>query len=606
MRAIVPIIALMLAAPHAADAHPVARLEIFPGDRVLHAPANTQQLAVIAHFNDGSKRDVTHLTLFTTSDEEVATVSSKGLVTFWRTGDVAIFCRHHTLQSVRLTFVDEKPGFLWPKPAETNLVDQRVFAKLKQLRIAPSELCSDTVFLRRASIDLLGLWPTPAQLKRFMEDVRIDKRSRLIDELLDRPEHAELWAHHWGEMLALPVRQVAPKQFAAYLYWLRVHVRRDTPFDEVTRAIIRGQGIATGRGHVTFYTGGDAGPAEYATRVSEAFLGIRLQCVQCHLLPTTRQTPQDWHGFAGFFSQVSRVHLGKERQEIMLLDGGREWYHPGTRRPVPPRFLDGVKPTFQFGEDRRVQFADWLTSPKNPYFARTMVNRIWANVMSKGLAEPPEMLHELPFTANDALLDALAQEFVVQNYQVKQIIRILMNSRTYQLASEPNDFNKDDEIYFSRGYRPHLKSEVFEDVLTQFLEVSEKLDETPHGERAVHGFRERYDFAAFGVSRPARWSICEAERRREPNMASALHLMGSNTMQARVTHPRSRANRLLAEKRSDRDITDELFLASLSRLPNDKEREQVATHLAKHKERRRAFEDIQWALVNTREFLRRP
>ncbi|MBI1830748.1 MAG: DUF1549 domain-containing protein [Planctomycetes bacterium] len=311
---------------------PSVRLQVFPSDRVLEAPHATQQLAVIAHFPNGVTRDVTRLTLFSSSDTAVATVNPAGLVRFRQGGEVAIFCRYQTMQSVRLTYREPKPGFVWPAPTCHNHVDRLMFAKWRLLSLAPSDLCSDRVFLRRAFIDLCGLLPTAREAQQFLSDPRPDRRTRLVDALLERDEYADRWAHHWATMLALPYAYRKPVQGAAYLQWVRGYVAH-TGLDELARDIVLGKGVVTNAGPANFYTGGGA-PDDWATRISEAFLGMRLQCSQCHLVSRTRWTPDDWHAFAAFFVQAvpRQVDADRGKIELVLLDLKLERLHPDTKK----------------------------------------------------------------------------------------------------------------------------------------------------------------------------------------------------------------------------------------------------------------------------------
>ncbi|MSQ95621.1 MAG: DUF1549 domain-containing protein [Gemmataceae bacterium] len=580
------------------------RLEIFPAERTLHAPHKTQQLAVIAHFADGTKRDVTRLTVFESSDDEIATVDVKGVVSFSQTGDVAILCRYQMLQAVRLSYADPKPGFLWSKPREDSLIDTLIFAKLKQLSLTPSELCSDEVFLRRAYLDLCGILPTPQESRRFLESPRLDKRVRLIDELLERPEYAELWAYHWARTLNLKFAGV-PRRGAAYIHWLRGHLHRNMPLDQMVREIIMGKEVVSDTGPASFYTDAEDS-AEAAIRVSEAFLGIRMECAKCHPNVKAHWTPKDWHHYAAFFSQTYRktVRVGPNAMaQKLVFEPEHEWLHPDTKKPVAPRFLDGVFPRLKPEEDRRKALAAWITAPKNPYFARTLVNHTWLHLMGRGLGNPPEALHEPWVVANDAVLDVLATELVGQRYDVKHLIRNIMTSRTYQLSSKKDKFGEDDVKFFSRGNARRLQGEVLIDVLAQFLEVPAEIESMPVGTRAVHVLQSAPQYHFF-ISRPQRITGCEANRER--HIPHLLNPLNNDFLLKQLSVPKNRVDRLLAEKRTDREMLDDTFLAAFSRLPKEQDYKMVAEHLERTKDRRRGWEDVMWAVINTREFMFRP
>ncbi len=577
----------------------VTRLEIFPSNRVIHAPGDTQQLAVTAHFSDGSQRDVTRLTVFESSDDEIATVLPNGQIRFHRTGEVAIICRYRLLGGARLTYVDAKPGFVWPKTPEHNLVDQLAFAQLKRLQFPPSELCADHVFVRRAYIDLHGTLPTPAEVRRFLDDRHPLKRSRLIDELLGRPAFAEYWAHHWVETLGLESWHLKKESGIEVLRWFRGHIEKNTPLDQVVRDLLIGREIATEHGPVTFYTD-RTDPSAWADRAAEAFLGLRTSCVQCHAHSQTRWRPDDRHHFVAFFAhtRLAKVGVGGKKVDTLYVDRSREWVHPETLAPVAPRFLDGGFPKFDPLDDRRVVLADWLTSPKNPYFARTMVNRIWRQLNATGFVDPPETLHEATITTNDALLDALARSFVAERFDVKQMIRIIMNARTYQLSAEPSDHNKSDDRYFSRA-RPHfMKTVVALDALSQLTEVPELIEEVPPGMRTIHVVAAGPVFIRYRHRGP-----CEGEPK-DSSFAVLLHYLQGESVVKGLKHPRSRVGRLLAEKKTDREMLDELCMAGWARLPTPAERKTILAHVEEG-DRRLKWDEVLWALISSREFLQR-
>lgn len=590
--------------PQVLDAQSVKRLEIVPAARTLHGPNKKQQLAVIAHFSNGTRRDVTHLTLFTSSDPDVATVNSRGLVTFSRTGEAAIQCRFSTLNSVRLTYVDPQPDFRWNNPTENNLVDQLIFSKQRELGLLPAPPCSDVVFLRRAYLDLCGILPSPDETRRFVESTRPNKRGLLIDELLMRPEHADLWAHHWASALDLGFQQ-APRRGADYLKWMSTQLARDAPLDRLAREIIAGRERVVAPGPVSLYTDAyDA--AEAAARISEAFLGVRLQCARCHAHPHSSWGPMDWHRYAAFFAQIQRksFRIGNAVVWKSAFDSTGEWVHPESKKPVAPRFPGGDFPKLKPGQDRREVLAEWLTAPTNRYFARTLVNRIWLHLLGRGLADPPETLHEFGPLVNEALLDALANELIAQRFDGKQVIRVIMNSQVYQLGTQSNKFNKDDTRYFARGYTRRLRPEVFLDVLTRFFGSPAPIDGMPLGTRAVQVLHAPPSIYFLAISRPPRLTECDRERVRQ--VASLEHLLNDAAMQARLAVPTNRIGRRLAQNWNDKKMLDEVFLIAFSRLPTEAYYKKATDHLAKQKDRRRAWEDIYWAILNTKEFQYRP
>jgi hypothetical protein len=497
---------------------------------------------------------------------------------------------------VKFAFVANEGTFHCPKAPVLNLIDYLVFKKLKRLQLPPSDLCEDHVFLRRAYIDLCGMLPTPAETQRFLDDRHPLKRTRLIEELLERPEYAEYWGFRWNEMLGIPWR-LDKKNGAMVLHWFRDHVKQNTPFDRVVRELVSGQPIPMERGPVNFYVGAST-PSDWAERTSKAFLGIRVECFQCHPHPRARFSAEDRHQFVALFAQLTlrKVAVPGYAFDILGRDRSREFWHPHTQRMVPPRFLDGTKPA---NDDRLEALTDWLTSPKNPYFARTMVNRIWAFLHGRGIADPPEAIHELPLTANDELLDALAQSFLAERYDVKQMIRIIMNSRTYQLSSQPNERNKEDVKYFSRAIPKYLPPEVLHDVVGDYLGVRAAIAGMPAGTRAIHVLD-----AVTPYARPSsRIAECEGEKDDAP-LSSTLHYLNSDEIQKRLKDPNNRIHRAVTAGRSDAEIVNDLFFTAFSRAPTQEQLMQIEKHL-KVKDRRTAMEDIAWALMNAGEFQRR-
>lgn len=581
----------------------VVRLDIHPNDdRVIHGPANSQQLAVVAHFSDGTRKDVTRLTSFHASDSEIASVLPNGRVLFHKTGVIAIVCRYQIISSVKLTYVDNDVKFVWPNPPVTNLIDHLVFSQLKRLQMPPSELCTDNVFLRRAYLDVCGILPTRVELQRFQEDRHPFKRARVIDELLERPEFADYWAFQWVDAFNYPA-QLDRQSGAVVLKWFRNHVKKNTPLDRLVRDLLCGAGVETDNGIITYYAGART-PGEWADRAAMAFLGVRLECVKCHILADSRWTPNDREHFAAFFAQMS-MKRGFGATEVLVFDRAAELLHPISNKRIPPRVLGGSGTSLtgrgEKGEDRLGVLADWVTSAQNPYFARTMVNRLWAHLFGRGIAHPPEMIHELPLSANDELLDALARSFVNERFDVKQMIRIIMNSRTYQLSSTPNERNKNDTQYFSRTYPVNLRSAVLHDAIDQVLDAPTRVTRLPAGTRAVHVL-ESPALLLFGPGR--RGSECERGER-EANRAAGLHILHGDEIQRGLRDRENRAKRLLALGKSDEAIVDELFLVCLARLPTAKERTQIEEHRERKQRRVEFCEDIFWAILNTKEFSQR-
>lgn len=590
------------------------KIEVLPGARVMTAPGRVQQLAVIAHLSDGSARDVTRLTVFTSSDS-ATTISPTGLVEFQGSGEVAILCRYlEHLQTVRLTYLEPKPGFVWPQPPENNFVDKHVFAKLKVMNIQPSELCSDTAFLRRAYLDVCGILPTPGEVKTFLADTAPDKRAKLIDSLLERPEYADFWTLKWLDVMRNSRKALQPQGASAYQAWVRGHVKQNTPLDRMVREILTAKGNTFTSAPANFFVV-DRTPQELVETTAQLFCGIRIQCAQCHNHPWERWTQDDYYGMAAFFARVKRSNPnGKAFKEgakikkgdglVIATDTKGEVTHLRTGKTAAPKVLGGPTLVIAADKDRREVLADWLVSAENPFFAKSYVNRIWFHLLGRGIVDPVDDFRDSNPSANDELLDALARDFTARGFDVKHVIRTIMNSRTYQLSARVNESNSKDTKYFSRSLPRLLTAEQLLDALCAVTEVPENFKGMPTGTRAAQlpdGEGNHPFLKAFG--QPARQTPCECERSSEASLARALHMVNGPTINAKLTSPKNRLSRLLARNQAESAVIEEIYLATFARRPTPEETRAALDHVAKNTDKRKAWEDIQWALLNAREFL---
>lgn len=612
----------------------LSSISVLPGSRALPAPARFQQLAVMATFDDGSVRDVTRLTVFTSSEPGIATVTPEGLVEFRRGGEVAVLCRYlDQVQSVRLMYLDVSPGFQWPNPPETNYVDQHVFAKLKRLGIAPSELCSDEEFIRRVSLDVTGTLPTPSDVRAFLASTDADKRSRLIESLLARDDYVDFWTMKWGDVLRIKKTLIQPKGVESYHGWLRRMVATNAGFDEVAEELITSQGHSYKSGPVNYFcvvrepkNAGELIQHDLTESTASLFLGIRLQCAKCHNHPFERWTQDDYHGLAAFFTQVKQTRHGNppgvgnpEHRPISInFDAAApEMLQPRTNKNIAPKFLGGDRPTFEIGEDRRPALAEWLTQPGNPFFAKSVVNRVWYHLLGRGIVDPVDDFRESNPSANDELLSALADDFVAHNFDVKHVIRTVANSRTYQLGSQPNEFNADDEKYFSRAIVKTLPAEVLMDAICAVTGVPEAYTNQPAGRRAIQlpdndvihqpsrylGYDRHPFMKTFG--QPARELACECARETEFSLAQALELMNGPTVAAKLSAAENQLSRLISQQMSDEQILEDLYLAALCRKPSDATAQAFLTYVKQAPNRRLAWEDVVWTILRSREFTSR-
>jgi hypothetical protein len=588
------------------------KIEIVPGNRVLHAPARWQQLAVSAHFADGSARDVTRLTVFSSSDVAVAEVSTGGLVEFHQAGEAAILCRYlDQMFAVRLTYLEPKDGFAWTDPPEVNYIDHYVFAKLKMLTITPSELCTDAEFIRRASLDICGILPTPEEVSAFLADPSPEKRTKLIDRLLARPEYADFWTLKWSDVLRSSRRAIQMKGVHTFQQWLRAHVADNMPFDQLARELLTATGPSFANPPANYYRVA-RDPTSLAETTAQLFFGIRMQCAKCHNHPFEKWTQDDYYSLAAFFVRVKHkkdpnyptMKPNAADSEIIFTERSGEMTQPRTGQTMPPRFLGGEVPAIQPGQDRREALAQWLTRPDNMFFARSVVNRVWYHLLGRGIVDPVDDFRDSNPSANDELLDALARDFVASKYDVKKLIRRIAQSRTYQLSAMPTPTNKDDVRYFSHAVTKLMTAEQLLDALCDVTQVPEKYLGLPVGTRAIQlpdGEVNNPFLKTFG--QPARELACECERENDSNLSQALQLINGTTINEKLRGPDNRLGKLLAAKKPEPMILDDLYLATLSRTPLPSESAAALGHVEKAKDKRKAWEDVLWALLNTREFL---
>jgi hypothetical protein len=596
----------------AADLPPLKSIQILPGARVLTEPARWQQVSVLARFGDDSVRDVTRLTVFSSSDTGIADVNSRGLVEFKSAGEVAILCRYlDQLQTVRLTYLQSREGFVWPNPPEKNYIDKLVFAKLKMLSIPPSEVCSDSDFIRRAYLDVCGILPPPEDVKAFLASKEPDKRAKLVDALLERPEFADFWTLKWSDVFRSNRKTLQVKGTFVFQQWLRNNIEQNTGFDVVVKELLTADGSTYANPPANYYRVAKD-PQNLAETTAQLFFGIRMQCAKCHNHPFERWTQDDYYSMAAFFARVKQkkdpLEGGPNAQnpgaEVIFNDRSGEVTQPRTGKIMPPKFMGGAVPVIPPAKDRREVLADWIVSPENPFFAKATVNRIWFHLHGKGIVDPVDDFRDSNPSANDELLEALAKDFIASKYDVKHLIRVIMESRTYQLSHQANDFNKDDSKYFSHATTKLLTAEQLLDAICYATDVPEKFSGMPLGTHAVQlpdGDANHPFLKTFG--QPARELACECERESDSNLAQALQLINGPTVNEKMRQPSNRIGKLLAKNLSDSEMVTELYLATLSRPPSDKEMQLVLKHVGNFTDKRKAWEDVHWTLLNVKEFL---
>lgn len=598
------------------------RLSVEPASVLAHEPVASVALRVQALWSDGQQTDVTRLTAFEVVHPEKAVVDPDGTVHRRQFGETTVMVRFLDQQTaVPVTWVQARPDFVWSPPAEKNVIDRHIFAKLRTLQIHPSPLCDDATFLRRVYLDLIGTLPTPAAVRQFLRDPRPDKRERVVDELLHRPEFASYWALMWADLLRVEEKSLDRKGVAVFHDWLRRQIAADRPLNAMVHDLLMGRGSTYVHGPANYYRAlrDPAGRAEAAAQV---FLGIRLQCARCHNHPFDRWTMDDYYGIAAFFARVQYRVVENRRQDnldthefigeqIVWLDRVSEVKDPRTNQVVPPRLPDEALPLLPH-EDRLAAWAEWVTSPTNPYFARVQVNRVWARLMGRGLVDPVDDFRSTNPPPHPELLNELACDFVTNGFHLKHLIRQVTSSATYQLRSEPNQTNAEDDLNYSHASIRRLTAEVLLDAVADALAVPVKHEGQPLGRRAIElpgvmadpsgkqrTFPEQF-MKTFG--KPERLLTCECERRDEVSIPQALQMFNGEIVNRLLRSPNNRLSRLLAEHSDMSTLIDELWLATVSRFPSAVERSAAEAHLLSTKDRRAALEDLAWALLNSKEF----
>jgi hypothetical protein len=601
------------------------RLEAEPREEVLFDPADRVQLRVRAHFTDGSERDVTTLACYELS-QPIAHVSPGGAVLRQSMGETTVLVRYLDRQvPVRLAFLPARPGFTWPAPPAANYIDEHVLAKLRALRIAPSDLASDAVFLRRAYLDALGVLPSAAEARAFSADPRPDKRARLVDGLLERPEFAESWALKWSDLLRNEERGLDRKGMRSFHDWIRLAIASGKPLDQFARELVAATGSTYQNPAANFYRA-NRDPITRAEAVAQVFLGTRLQCARCHNHPFERWTQDDYHDWAAVFGGVKYKvlqnlrgdpndgHEFKGEQVVWVAPGG-EVVNPRTARPAQPRFLGEGKPVAA-GPEVLEALAAWLVRPENSLFARVMANRIWYHLLGRGIVDPIDDFRATNPPSNPALLEALAGRLIASGFDLRALVRDIMNSRTYQLASEPSETNREDAANFSRALVRRLAAEQILDCQSQAIGVPPRFNGYPDGLRAgqlpgllVRARRteptaaERF-LKLFG--KPPRLLTCECERSNETTLAQAFQLVSGGALQEALKQPENALSRLLAAGKPPAGVVEDLYWTALSRSPSAEEARAAAEHLAGAGTPREGIEDLAWALLNAKEFLLRP
>ncbi|HEY3901313.1 MAG TPA: DUF1549 and DUF1553 domain-containing protein [Chthoniobacter sp.] len=581
-------------------------LEILPKKLVLESPGQNFKVTVRVHFSDGTDRDVTELALFMTSNEGAAKISKDGVITTGLRGESFVMARYATFTvGTQVIVIPKGLKYEWPKVEERNFIDKLVDEKLQNLRITPSELCNDETFLRRAFIDITGTLPTSDEVTKFVADQDSQKRAKTIDELLARPEFVDVWALKWSELLQIRTgnnNQGSYKATLNYYTWLHDQIEQNVPLNEMARQLISASGSNLENPAVNYYQL-ETDPLKLAENCAQSFLGIRVQCSQCHNHPFDRWTMEDYRGFVAFFTQIGRKVGEDPREKIIFNSGAGESRSLVDSHVVPPKFLGGDTPDCT-GKDRRQVLADWVASPENPYFPQHIANLVWAQYMGRGIVEPVDDVRISNPASNPELLDALAKKIVADNYDLRQIVRDICNSRAYQTATRANETNQLDDRNFAKATIRRMRAEVMLDCISQVTDTGdkEKFRGLPLGARSVQiadGNTTSYFLTTFG--RKDRQTVCSREEV-GPTLSQALHLLNGTTIEDKITQG-GVIKKLMDANRTPREIATELYLRCFGRTPTETELVKLEKYWGVTETQPQAYTDIFWALLNAKEFM---
>jgi hypothetical protein len=616
-------IAQGMPAPQDSDAR-VTQIEVSPQEASLR-PGTEQQLIVTATFSDGRKEDVTRWAKYDSGNEGVATVDNDGHVTMHSFGEAPVtvwYQSHVTFSRLRIPFPYKLEAAVFTKAPRHNYIDNDILRHLEVLHIPPSPPAGDAEFIRRAYLDAAGILPSPAEVEQFLKDPSPDKRDRLIDALMKRPEFVDYWAYKWSDMLLVSSNHLSNEEMWSYYDWIRDSVAANKAWDKFVYEIMTATGNSIENGAANYWVV-HHDPLDTTENVAQAFLGITITCAHCHNHPLAKWTQKDYYGMANLFarvrlktysSQTARPGIGQILNNVTVYSAPTgEFMDDRFMMPLPPKPLDASALPESTPGDTRVYFAKWLTAPQNPFFARNIVNRIWRNFMGRGLVESVEDLRDTNPATNDQLLNDLVKDFVAHNFDVDHLIRTIMQSATYQASSTPLKENADDDKFGSHYVIKRLPAEVLLDAYSEVTKVPEKFEGYPAGTRALQlpdSAVGSYFLSAFG--RPVRAQTRESERTSVPTVTQALHIFNGDTLNNKLRAPGSSVDMLLKLGFTDDQIVDYLYLASFSRHPRDKERSALVGALNSAEQqkgqtaddtRRAVLNDLTWAMLTSEEFM---
>lgn len=606
-----------MAYSHATDPTLVS-IEVLPKRNVIKRRGE-QQLKVLARFSDGHTRDVTRLALYEPNDKAMADVDEDGRVKILDVpGNVAVMVRYQGMVSVYNASIPLGAP-VERMPAEKNFIDTLVFSNLKQVGVPPSPVCDDATFLRRVSLDVAGRLPTVEEAREFLSSKEPDKRGRLIESLLSSPDYADYFANKWTSILRNRRDDTSDiTANFAFHSWVRDGLLANKPYDQMVRELLAATGRIADNPAVAWYKR-VLEPQQQLEDVAQLFLGVRMQCAQCHHHPFERWSQDDYYGFGAFFSRVGRKPTATRGEDVIFHKRGMaELENKKTKVPVKPAVLGGSTLAIPPDEDPRLKLADWMSDKSNPFFAKSLVNRYWKHFFKRGLVEPEDDIRETNPATNPELLEALANHFIANGYDLKAVVRVITQSHTYQLSAIPNAHNGVDRQNFSHYYPKRLQAEVLLDAIDQLTGAKTDFAGLPPGTRAVSLPDNSYNRSSpflkvFG--RPEGASVCECEREQSPSLAQSLHLMNASDVKSKLSAPGGRADLWSKSDRPESEKVRELYLAAYSREPSAEELKVAESYLAspragsqgkppdRARAGREAYEDLLWAIINTKEYL---
>ncbi|MEW5974216.1 MAG: DUF1549 and DUF1553 domain-containing protein [Acidobacteriota bacterium] len=588
----------------------VAELEVLPAEIFMHGPGRKQQVAILAHYGDGSIRDVTREAHLTSSNTESVVVSDQEGVEGIRKGEATLMVRYEgRFLTVPITVLNPQPGFRFSRLPQSNFIDSLIDQKLEKVKIQPSPAAFDAEFLRRVYLDLTGRIPTSEATMAFLADKTKQslKRAKVLDELLGSDAYVDHWTLKWGDLLRSNRKFLSQKGMWAFRDWLRNSIASNKPYDQLVRELLTSKGSTFENPAAAFFRSArDAKHAMEAT--TQLFLGVRMVCAQCHDHPFEKWTQNQYYQMAAFFAAVG-VRPGFESGEeiVYLKRSDNVMKHPKDGRVMKPEYLvaSTAAPPIPPEGDPRPALVDWLTSKQNPYFARAIVNRVWSYFLGRGIIDPVDDIRASNPPVNEALLNALTKDFTDHNFDLRHLMRTIVSSRTYQASIAANEWNQDDAINFSHQQPRRLSAEQLADAISEvtgakfeFSDVPEDFtaNQLPDPHVGMGGFLDLF-------GRPQREEPCECERRSDVSLPQALNLVNGPTLANAVAHPEGRVAKLILSGASDRDLAEELYMAALNRFPSPRELDLALAHIQKSTSRATAAQDLLWALLNSNAFL---